>query len=68
MAGKIAIADRRAQITANAATIGANAKGDTLVLRLDAVPEANRFDVTMDVSAPQGGVLAAMGDCAYIPG
>jgi translocation and assembly module TamB len=59
--GKIAIADRRAQITANAATIGANAKGDTLVLRLDAVPEANRFDVTMDVSAPQGGVLAAMG-------
>ncbi len=59
--GKIAIADRRAQITANAATIGANAKGDTLALRLDAVPEANRFDVGVDVSAPQGGVLAAMG-------
>lgn len=59
--GKIAIADRRAQITANAATIGANAKGDTLALRLDAVPEANRFNVGMDVSAPQGGVLAAMG-------
>jgi translocation and assembly module TamB len=59
--GKIAIADRRAQITANAATIGANAKGDTLTLRLDAVPDANRFDVGMDVSAPQGGVLAAIG-------
>lgn len=59
--GKVAIADRRAQITANAATIGANAKGDTLALRLDAVPEANRFDVGVDVSAPQGGVLAAMG-------
>lgn len=59
--GKIAIADRRAQITANAATIGANAKGDTLALRLDAVPEANRFDVGVDVSAPQGSVLAAMG-------
>ncbi|MBU0824416.1 MAG: translocation/assembly module TamB domain-containing protein, partial [Alphaproteobacteria bacterium] len=61
LAGKIAIADRRAQITANAATIGANAKGDTLALLLDAVPEANRFNVTMNVTAPQGGVLAAMG-------
>ena len=61
LAGKIAIADRRAQITANAATIGANAKGDTLALQLDAVPEANRFDVTMNVTAPQGGVIAAMG-------
>ena len=61
LAGKIAIADRRAQITANAATIGANARGDTLALLLDAVPEANRFDVTMNVTAPQGGVIAAMG-------
>ncbi|HEV7342669.1 MAG TPA: translocation/assembly module TamB domain-containing protein [Sphingopyxis sp.] len=61
LAGKIAIADRRAQITANAATIGANAKGDTLALLLDAVPEANRFDVTLNVTAPQGGVIAAMG-------
>ncbi|WP_293846132.1 hypothetical protein [Sphingopyxis sp.] len=61
LAGKIAIANRRAQITANAATIGANAKGDTLALLLDAVPEANRFDVTMNVTAPQGGVIAAMG-------
>ena len=61
LAGKVAIADRRAQITANAATIGANAKGDTLALLLDAVPEANRFDVTMNVTAPQGGVIAAMG-------
>lgn len=61
LAGKIAIADRRAQITANAATIGVNAKGDTLALLLDAVPEANRFDVTLNVTAPQGGVIAAMG-------
>lgn len=59
--GKIAIADRRAQVTANAETIGANAKGDKLALLLDAVPEANRFDVTLDLNAPQGGVLAAMG-------
>lgn len=61
IAGKIAIADRRAQVTANAETIGANAKGDTLALVLDAVPEANRLAMTLDVNAPQGGVLAAMG-------
>jgi len=61
IAGKIAIADRRAQVTATAETIGANAKGDTLKLLLDAVPEANRLAITLDVNAPQGGVLAAMG-------
>lgn len=59
--GKIAIADRRAQVTANAETIGAKTKGDRLALLLEAVPEANRFDVTLDLNAPQGGVLAAMG-------
>jgi translocation and assembly module TamB len=59
--GKIAIADRRAQVTADAETIGASAKGDTLKLLLDAVPEANRLAVTLDVNAPQGGVLAAIG-------
>ncbi|MBJ7437623.1 MAG: translocation/assembly module TamB domain-containing protein [Sphingopyxis sp.] len=59
--GKIAIADRRAQVTANAETIGANAKGDALALLLDAVPDDNRFAVTADVTAPTGGVLAAMG-------
>jgi translocation and assembly module TamB len=61
LTGKIAIADRRAQVTANAETIGADAKGDAIALRLDAVPEANRLAVTADVTAPQGGVLAAMG-------
>ncbi|MBL9066172.1 MAG: translocation/assembly module TamB domain-containing protein [Sphingopyxis sp.] len=61
VAGKIAIADRRAQVIANAETIRAKAKGDTLKLALDAVPEANRLAVTLDVNAPQGGVLAAMG-------
>lgn len=60
IAGKIAIADRRAQVSATAETIGANAKGDTLKLLLDAVPEANRLAITLDVNAPQGGVLAAM--------
>ncbi|MFC3785754.1 translocation and assembly module TamB [Sphingopyxis italica] len=60
--GKVAIADRRAQVTADARTIaGGGGQGDTLKLVLDAVPEANRFAVALDVAAPQGGVLAAMG-------
>ncbi|SKB91838.1 translocation/assembly module TamB domain-containing protein [Sphingopyxis flava] len=61
LSGKIAIADRRAQVTADAETIGANAKGDTLKLLLDAVPEQNRLAMTLDLRAPAGGVLAAMG-------
>ncbi|PZQ22465.1 MAG: hypothetical protein DI569_08365 [Sphingopyxis macrogoltabida] len=60
LSAKIAIADRRAQITADAETIGANGKGDTLKLLLDAVPEANRLAMSLDLHAPQGGVLAAM--------
>ena len=60
--GKIAIADRRAQVTANAETIaGGGGQGDALKLVLDAVPEANRLAVKLDVTAPKGGVLAAMG-------
>src|SRR3546814_286173 len=61
LSGKIAIADRRAQVSADAATIGADAKGDTLKLLLDAVPERNRLAMTLDLKAPQDGVLAAMG-------
>src|SRR5690606_3719169 len=61
LSGRIAIADRRAQVTADAETIGANAKGDTLKLLLDAVPEQNRLAMTLDMRAPAGGVLAAMG-------
>lgn len=60
--GKVAIADRRAQITADAETIsGGGGQGDTLKLVLDAVPEQNRLAVTLDVAAPRGGVLAAIG-------
>ena len=57
MNGKVAIADRRAQITANAATIGANAKGDTLALRLDAVPEGG-LGPLMGTFEMRGGTLA----------
>ncbi|KQZ76393.1 hypothetical protein ASE06_07815 [Sphingopyxis sp. Root214] len=60
--GKIAIADRRAQVIADVETIaGGGGQGDALKLVLDAVPEANRLAVKLDVTAPQGGVLAAMG-------
>ena len=62
LSGKVAIADRRAQVSANAETIsGGGGQGDALKLVLDAVPEANRLAVTLDMTAPQGGVLAAMG-------
>lgn len=61
LAATVAIADRRAQVTAKAETIGATAKGDRLALTLDAVPEANRLAMALDIAAPQGGVLAAMG-------
>ncbi|MDZ3831650.1 MAG: translocation/assembly module TamB domain-containing protein [Sphingopyxis sp.] len=61
IAGKVAIADRRAQISADAETIGANGKGDALKLLVDAVPETNRLAMTLDIRAPQGGVIAAIG-------
>ncbi len=60
IAGKVAIADRRAQVTANAQTIGGDVKGDTLKLVLDAVPEANRLAMSLDLTAPKGGVIAAI--------
>lgn len=61
LAGKVAIADRRARVTAHAETIGARAKGDRLALVLDAVPDRNRLAMTLDLNAPAGGVLAAVG-------
>src|SRR3546814_3174470 len=59
--GWIAIADRRAQVRAVAKAIGNGAKGDRLALLLDAVPDRNRLAMTLNLYAPQGGVLAAMG-------
>ncbi len=50
--GKIAIADRRAQVTANAETIaGGGGQGDALKLVLDAVPEAKRLQGNADRKA-----------------
>ncbi len=58
--GKIKIADRRAIVTATGGTI----EGDRLVLKLDAVPEANRFDVGLKVDAPADGLIAGMAGSA----
>lgn len=54
--GKLRIADRRAVIDATAGS----AKGDRLVLKLDAVPDDNRFDVDMRLNAPADGLAAGL--------
>ena len=59
--GKVHIADRRAQVTANARAIAGPglSGGDTLALVLDAVPETNRFDLGLILDAPADGMLAS---------
>ena len=61
--GKTHIADRRAQLTVDAAALRARgvAGGDTLHLVLDAVPDDNKLDVNARLRAPAGGVVATMG-------
>ena len=54
--GKVRIADRRAVVNANAGTL----QGDRLVLKLDAVPDDNRFDVDMKIDAPADGLVAGL--------
>lgn len=54
--GKVRIADRRAVIDATAGS----AKGDRLVLKLDAIPDDNRFDVDLKVDAPATGLVAGL--------
>ncbi|MFV0625540.1 translocation/assembly module TamB domain-containing protein [Sphingomonas sp. ac-8] len=60
--GQAHIADRRAQVQANAATIAGSgvAGGDQLVLRLDAVPDDNKLDVNLRVAAPSNGLVAGL--------
>jgi translocation and assembly module TamB len=59
IAGKVAIADGRAQIGADAYTIG-TVKGDQLKLMLDAVPDANRLQILADLNAQADGVVAGL--------
>ncbi len=63
VAGQARIADRRAQVTLQAATLAApgGQAGDRIDLKLDAVPEANRLALTLALDAPTGGVIAALG-------
>ncbi len=61
--GAVHIADKRAQLTTNAAALTGPgiAGGDRLILKLDAVPEQNKLDVNVKLTAPVGGVVATMG-------
>ncbi|MCU6453530.1 translocation/assembly module TamB domain-containing protein [Sphingomonas sp. A2-49] len=61
--GAVHIADRRAQLVTDAAALRGPgvAGGDTLHLKLDAVPERNKLDVDLKLDAPVGGVVATMG-------
>jgi len=56
LSGKLQIADRRAIIDATAGS----SRGDRFVLKLDAVPEKNRFDVDMKLDAPAKGLFAGL--------
>ncbi|RYE03226.1 MAG: hypothetical protein EOP61_05550, partial [Sphingomonadales bacterium] len=62
LAGSAHIAGGRAQIIANGATVGAPgmAGGDTLTLRLDAVPDKNRFDLGLQLNGPANGLIAGL--------
>ena len=61
VAGQARIADRRAQVTLQAATLAApgGQAGDRIDLKLDAVPAANRLALTLALDAPTGGVIGA---------
>jgi translocation and assembly module TamB len=54
--GKARIADRRAVVDATAGSL----RGDRLVVKLDAVPDDNKFDVGLALDAPADGLLAGL--------
>jgi translocation and assembly module TamB len=62
IAGQAHIADRRAQIVANAAALTAPgvAGGDRLALKLDAVPDANKLDINARLVSPANGIVAGL--------
>jgi len=62
LSGKASIADRRAVVNAQAQAIaeGDLAGGDRLRLTLDAVPDANRLDAMLDLTAPADGLIASI--------
>ena len=62
LAGTVKIADGRAQVALNAGAVAAPglAGGDRLALKLDAVPDANRFDIEARLQAPGNGFVAGL--------
>ncbi len=60
--GQAHIADRRAQllVDANAVRAAGVAGGDTLHLKLDAVPDDDKLDVNLKLAAPVGGAVATL--------
>ncbi|MBY8827603.1 translocation/assembly module TamB domain-containing protein [Hephaestia mangrovi] len=60
--GAAHIADRRAQITANAAALsGAGVVGgDRLAFKLDAVPDDNKLDIDAQLRSPADGIVAGL--------
>ncbi|MES2988171.1 MAG: translocation/assembly module TamB domain-containing protein [Pseudomonadota bacterium] len=62
LSGSVHLAGGRAQIVADGATVAVPglAGGDTLALRLDAVPDKNRFDIVLKVNGPANGLIAGL--------
>lgn len=59
--GKARIANARAQVTLDARALeGGAAGGDRVALVLDAVPDANRLALDLDLAAPGDGLVAAL--------
>lgn len=57
LAGKARIADARAQVSLDARALEG---GDTVALVLDAVPDADRLALDLDLAAPGDGLVAAL--------
>jgi translocation and assembly module TamB len=62
LGGTVKISDGRAQVALNAGAIAAPglAGGDRLALKLDAVPDADRFDIDARVQAPANGFVTTL--------
>ncbi|RYY24653.1 MAG: hypothetical protein EOP62_15990 [Sphingomonadales bacterium] len=62
LSGSAHLAGGRAQIIADGGTVAVPglAGGDTLALRLDAVPDKNRFDIGLKINGPANGMIAGL--------
>jgi translocation and assembly module TamB len=62
LSGRAHVSDGRAQVWFDARTLAGrgNGGGDVLKVVLDAVPDAEKLAVDLDLRAPQGGVIAAL--------